>query len=271
MAQDPAPSTTVTVLKVMFFIACSIGALGLYDHALGKKLWPVGKGLWMLRSLKEQPLSSKPVGPQLLRGTIETTSPRLSPAGEPTVMYYGWVEDHYRSGRSDTVRIICNVGEDEQLTFRQGSQTIPFEIFHHEEHIALLKKSGFFASLPMDRVGIDLGPVHTQKIIGDQLPEGLQQRCPEGLSHRGTLYYKEARLSLHQQVVVLACKKDGVLRSCDGESPVPAILAVSALTRLLSAYAEVPLNWLRGCCVLLAIALGYLCSLLFGASGGEAK
>lgn len=271
MAQDPAPSTTVTVLKVMFFIACSVFALGLYDHALSQKLWPVGKGLWTLRKLKEQPLSSKSEGPQLLRGTIETASPRLSPAGEPTVMYYGWVEDHYRSGRSDTVRVICNVGEDEQLTFRQGDKTLPFEIFHHDEHIALLKKSGFFSSLPMDRVGIDLGPVHSQKISRDQLPDGLQQRCPDGLSPRGTLYYKEARLPLQQEVVVLACPKDGVLRSCDKDAPVPAVLAVSSITRLLAAYAEVPLNWLRGCCVLLAFVLGYLCSILFAASGGEGK
>lgn len=269
MAQPTEQSTAITVLKVMFFIACSIFALGLYDLAFSRQVYPVSSSLWMLRHLPERQVDNLSDGPMLLRGTIEVSQLRLSPGGEPSVMYYGWLEDHYRSGRSDTVRVLCNVGEDEHLVFRQGDRTVPFEIFHHEEHIALLKRSGIFDSLPMERVGIDLGRVHSQKVKIGQLPEGLAERCPAGLSPRGTLYYKEARLVPGQPVVVLTCPKDGVLRSCAGESPVPGMLAVQSHARLLSAYAEAAMNWMRGCCVLLAFALGYLCSLLLKASDKE--
>ncbi|HNF95743.1 MAG TPA: hypothetical protein PKO07_24435 [Pseudomonadota bacterium] len=269
MAQPTQQSTAIAVLKVMFFIACSIGALGLFDLAVSRQLWQVSQALWMLRHLPERQLADLREGPMVLRGTLEASHVRLSPGGEPSVLYYGWIEDHYRSGRSDVVRVLCNVGEDEDLRFRQGDHTIPFEVFHHEEHIALLKRSGLFESLPMERVGIDLGRVHSQKVKLGQLPEGLAERCPTDMSPRGTLYYKEARLPVGQPVVVLGCPKDGVLRSCASESPVPGMLAAQSHARLLSAYAEAPMNWIRGSCVLVAFALGYLCSLLLKSSSSE--
>ena len=147
-------------LLIILMMLCSIGALLLFDHGVLSKLCPNVVALWKLRHLPEHRIGDNFEGPAILRGTIETTdTERNTPAGNPSVIYYAWVEDHYRSGKSTTVRVICNIGEDEKLVFRQGASTVPFELFHHDEHIALLKKDGWLESLPMQRVAIDLGRV----------------------------------------------------------------------------------------------------------------
>ncbi len=253
-------------LLIILMMLCSIGALLLFDHGVLSKLCPNVVALWKLRHLPEHRIGDNFEGPAILRGTIETTdTERNTPAGNPSVLYYAWVEDHYRSGKSTTVRVICNIGEDEKLVFRQGASTVPFELFHHDEHIALLKKDGWLESLPMQRVAIDLGRVTELTTV----PSSMKERCKDGLYKRGTLYYKEARITSSQPMVVVACQQDGVLRSCPPGSVVPGILALGSLGRVLRAFAELPLNWLRGPALLLVIVMGYLCSALLKHSGGD--
>ena len=253
-------------LLIILMLLCSIGALLLFDHGVLSKLCPNVVALWKLRHLPEHRIGDRFEGPAILRGTLETTdTERQTPAGNPSVVYYAWVEDHYRSGRSTTVRVICNIGEDEQLVFRQGTSTLPFELFHHDEHIALVKKDGWLESLPMQRVAIDLGRVTEWTTV----PPSMKERCKDGLYQRGTLYYKEARITSSQPMVVVACQQDGVLRSCPPGSVVPGILALGSLDRVLQVFAELPLNWLRGPALLLVIVMGYLCSALLKYSGGD--
>ena len=205
MASPPRRITSDAFFGVTFLILCSLPGLLLLDLGLTQKLWPELRALWQLRHLPERQIGDRFEGPALLRGTIESALPRNTPGGVPVVMYYAWVEDHYRSGRSTNVRVICNVGADEQLKFRQGGSTMPLEVFHHEEHIALLKKDGFLDSLPMrPQVALDLGPIRELPTV----PASMRERCHD-LYARGTLHYKEASLTEHDEVgMLLRCLGD---------------------------------------------------------------
>ncbi len=264
MTQTDPKEQTSALWILLIFVAC-IGALLLFDLGAWRYTKPLTLRLWTLRNLPVHAIGDGYTGPARYFGTISTTTLRATPAGNPSVMYYAWVEDHYQSGRSSIVRTLCAIGEDEQLTFHQGSRSAPFELFHHDEDIVLLKKDGWLEPLPMDRVGIDLGAVKLSKT----LPDSVRPRCEGKLYPRGTMRYKEARLTSHQPVVIVACQRQGVLRSCPAESPIPGILAVDSFQRLIGAYAQRPLNWLRGPTLLLLILVAYLCSSLFRYSGGD--
>jgi hypothetical protein len=265
MAASAPSSPAGNVLSVMFLTACTLGGLLLLELGIWHELRPYALALWQLQHLPERHIGDDFSGPAVLHGHLETTAARHAPSGTPSVLYYAWVEDHYRSGRSTSVRVLCNLGEDEDLTFRQGRRTMPFELFHHEEPIELLKRDGYLDSLRMQpKVAIDLGPVVSQKPV----PQELYQRCIS-LTARGALHYKEARLQPGEPVTIIACQQAGVLRSCPGTSPVAGVLAKSSTVRLRQAFAQTPLNWLRGGTVLLALALGYLLSVLYKLSGGD--
>jgi len=265
MASSPSRITSDAFFGVTFLVLCSLPGLLLLDLGITQKLWPGLRSLWQLRHLPEHQIGDHFEGPALLRGTVESTQPRTTPGGVPVVMYYAWVEDHYRSGRSTNVKVICNVGADEQLRFRQGSRTMPLEVFHHDEHIALLKKDGFLDSLPMHpQVALDLGPVQELPAV----PESMRERC-HSLQARGTLHYKEARLTENDEVTIVACQQDGILRSCPGGAVVSGVMATPTIDRIALAYGQGAMNWLRGGAVLLALAMGYLCSSLLKHSGGE--
>lgn len=266
MAASAPSSPAGNVLSVMFLTACTLGGLLLLELGIWYELRPYAIALWQLQHLPERQIGDDFSGPAVLHGHLETTALRRSPSGTPSVVYYAWVEDHYRSGRSTSVRVLCNVGEDEDLTFRQGRRTLPFALFHHDEHIELLKRDGYLDSLRMQpKVAIDLGPVISQKPV----PEEMQKRCNSVLYPRGTLHYKETRLQPGEPVTIIACQQAGELRSCPGTSPVAGVLAKSSTARLRQAFAQTPLNWLRGGTVVLALALGYLLSVLYKLSGGD--
>jgi hypothetical protein len=182
MAASAPSSPAGNVLSVMFLTACTLGGLLLLELGIWYELRPYAIALWQLQHLPERQIGDDFSGPAVLHGHLETTALRRSPSGTPSVVYYAWVEDHYRSGRSTSVRVLCNVGEDEDLTFRQGRRTLPFALFHHDEHIELLKRDGYLDSLRMQpKVAIDLGPVVSQKPV----PEEMQKRCNSVLYPRG--------------------------------------------------------------------------------------
>lgn len=261
----PDPKEQTNAMWILLIFLLTIGALLLFDLGLWKEVKPLTRKLWTLRNLPVHTLGDGYSGPARYHGTLRTNTLRATPAGNPSVMYYAWVEDHYRSGRSTVVRTLCSVGEDEQLTFHQGSQSAPFELFHHDEDIVLRKSDGWLQPVPMNKVGIDLGAIEKSNTV----PDNIRQRCMGKLIARGTMRYKEASITSAQPVVIVACQKEGVLRSCPAESPVLGLLAADSMERLLDSYAQQPLNWLRGPTLLLLILVSYLCSLLFRYSGGD--
>lgn len=260
---DQQQQTSAMWILLVFLV--SLGALFLFDSGVWAYWRPITKQLYTLRSLPEHTIGDGYTGPARYVGTLETSQPREAPDGTPSVFYFAWVEDHYQSGRSSIVRTLCTVGEDEQLTFRQGSLRAPLELFTRDENIKLLKKDGWLEPFSMQVVGIDLGPLTTHTT----LPDNIRQRCNHKLFPRGTMRYKQASITHLQPVVVVACQQDGALRSCPSDGPVPGIIAAKSLDRLMGAYAQRPMNWLRGPTLLLLILVSYLCSLLLRYSGGD--
>jgi hypothetical protein len=170
MAASAPSSPAGNVLSVMFLTACTLGGLLLLELGIWHELRPYAHGAVAASAPARASHRRRLQRPRRAPWPPGNHRPRHAPSGTPSVVYYAWVEDHYRSGRSTSVRVLCNLGEDEDLTFRQGRRTMPFELFHHEEHIELLKRDGYLDSLRMQpKVAIDLGPVVSQKPVPQEL------------------------------------------------------------------------------------------------------
>jgi len=252
-----------------FFVVCSIGSLLLWDYATLRVLWPGMQDFWALVQVPEKKPDELGPTPALYRGFLATQKARTTPNGETAALYYGWIEDHYRSGRSTTTRVLCRFGEDEDLFFQQGSRRFLFQLFHHGERIEVLKHTDPFEDLHRDRIGIDLGPLSSKEVSFGNLPEPLRQRCPRLERPRGTLFYKEMALRPDQEVIVLSCGQDRVFRSCPN-APALGFVAADSIDYVYRAYGNDVLNGLRGVLLGMAFSLGFLCSLLLKYSRSEA-
>lgn len=292
MAQEPAAPRKPRSLKplirgaleILVLSALALLGLLLWDHCLWKEALP---GLRWVRELQRLPERRLAVplapfaGPARVRGLLLTTGvSRQTPRGLPSALWYAWVEDHYSSGRSTHVTVLCSAGGDTRLRLRpirpgvgpmsqpvglpgrdERDLGVPADLFQSDS-IKLLKHT-FLEGLPRGRVALDLGPIARSRTV----PDVMRTRCGDKLrSPRGTLHYFEASVPPGSEVTLVACTAadaDGEvgLVSCPG-----GLGAISSSPAGLAAIAEAGANealvYLRLVALLLLIALPLLCSTL---------
>ncbi len=270
----------VRLRRFLAVFVCVVGSAILLtwsDHLLWRVAWRGLHTLHVLRHIPQGFLSEIPAikdGPWVLTGQLLTPAPHDTPGGNRAVLYYAWLVDEYGSGRSKTTRVLCRLGQDENLSFSQNGVTVPFELFHRGETIELLKHRSM-ESVPFAKVLIDLGPPTETALKPTDLPDVLRQRCHGAENPRGKLLYYEAWLPIANRLTTLGCVRDLRIRSCRSKTDIPTQETVRGYVTVnkplvaLKAYANDVLNSMRGVCFLCAVFLGFLCHLLLQYSRGE--
>lgn len=274
MAQRSLKQTVGAVFEIVLFGTLVLLALFLWDRWLLRETLPAAR---RLRDFVRIPERSLPTpwhpfsGPARLRGQLWTPIKRSTPRGEPSALWYAWVEDHYRSGRNTNTRLLCSAGGDAQLsispisadggpmsqTAAQRAPGIPLLLFHRDEHITLLKHT-WLEGVPRDRIPLDLGPIMSTLVV----PPAMRERCGDKLNApRGTLHYFEARVPLGAEVVVIACSDESGLISCP-KSLGALSSSATGMAAIERAYANDVLSLSRGAALILLISGLLLCSSL---------
>ena len=244
---------------IFCYASFSVGALALADYALAWR-GPAGlRRLYTLSRLPEGRLDQSFESPAQLHGTLHSDRPRLTPSGSPSAIWYAWIEEERRSGRSSYTVVLCAKGEDDELQLRQPGRTARLALFDDDEHIALLKNQAL-ESLPLDRVALDFGPVRRERAI----PQPMQELCAGKFRPGRSLSYHEASIPSGAAVTVLGCARDGVVYSCG--TP-PGAISVRELRPVLRAYANETLKSIRGAAALVGLCLSLLASALFKLKG----
>lgn len=274
MPKRTLKQTVGGVFEIALFGTISLVALYLWDRWLFLETLPAAQRLRDFVRIPERPIPTpwQPfVGPARLRGQLWTSIKRYTPRGEPSALWYAWVEDHYRSGRNTNTRRLCSAGGDVQLslspvgadrgpmsqTAAQREPGVPLLLFHRDEHIKLLKHT-WLEGVPDERIPLDLGRITNSLIV----PPAMRERCGDKLSSpRGTLRYFEASVPLGAEVVVIACADASGLISCPkGRGALSS--SVKGLAAIERAYANDVLSLSRGAALILLISLLLLCSSL---------
>lgn len=244
-----------TAAAIFFYALFAVAALGFADYALVRH-GPAGlRRLYALSHLPERHLGQSWTSPARVRGTLHSDRPRQTPSGTPSAIWYAWVEEERRSGRSTYTVVLCSSGEDEDLQLRQADRAARLDLFGDSEHIALLKNRAL-ETLPLDRVALDFGEIHRSR----EIPVSMQQHCAGKLRLGRNLSYHEALIPAGGAVTVLGCAPDAVVRSCG--TP-PGAISVSELRPVLRAYANGTLGLIRAAAALVGLTLSLLASALF--------
>lgn len=259
--QAPWPKVKAAA-AIFFYACCAVAALGFADFALVLRGPDGVRQLYALSRLPERGLDQSFSSPAQLRGSLHSDRPRRTPSGAASAIWYAWIEEERRSGRSSYTVILCAKGEDDELQLRQGSRTARLELFADSEHIALLKNQPL-ESLPLDRVALDFGAIRRESVI----PQPMQELCAGKFRHGRSLSYREASIPAGAAVTVLGCSRDGVVHSCG--TP-PGAISVRELRPVLRAYANETLKSIRGAAALVGLCLSLLAAALFKLKGGGA-
>lgn len=274
MPQRSLKQTVGAVFELVLFGTLSLASIYLWDRWLFRETLPAAQLLRDFVRAAERPLPTpwQPfAGPARLRGQLWTPIKRYTPRGEPSALWYAWVEDHYRSGRNTNTRLLCSAGGDVQLslspiradrgpmsqTAEQREPGVPLLLFHRDERIKLLKHT-WLEGVPSDRVPLDLGRITSLLII----PKAMRERCGDKLhGPRGTLHYFEASVPLGAEVAVIACADESGLISCPkGRGALSS--SKQGLAAIERAYANDVLSLSRGAALMLLISVLLFCSSL---------
>jgi hypothetical protein len=275
MQQRSLKKTLGGVAEVVFFAAAALLSLYFWERWLFKDTIPAAQRLRDFARIPEQELPTpwRPfVGPARLRGQLWTRIGRRTPRGSPSAIWYAWVEDHYRSGRSTNTRLLCSWGGDSELLLSpitkgrgpmsqlaaQREPGVPLLLFHRGEDIKLLKH-GWLERIPDGRIPLDLGSLTK---IERAIPPPMREHCGDKLlKPRGTLHYVEVSVPLGAEVTVLACAGEDALVSCpEGRGALSS--SRGGLAAIERAYANDAMSLSRGAALMVLISVLLLCSAL---------
>lgn len=263
MAERTTQQTIMFVLKLLGLMGASLGA-GVWGDLILQRLWK--SELPRLISYQKVPLlqlGDSFSGPARLQAALHSTEPKETPSSQPSAIWYAWVTETRKSGKNTYTTTVCSKGDDEGLLLRDSLRTVPLRLPIDDDHVHLLK-STTLESVAWTRVALDFGKPSSTRDI----PERMRNLCP-GLEHySGTLHYYEASLQPGTQVTVVACKREGQLRSCsDGN----AAISIDGLRPVFRGYANHAMDPLRGVTMLCALFFALLATLLYSQHSDPAE
>ena len=191
----------------------------------------------------------------MVRGTLHTAKPRLTPTDRSSAIWYAWVEEVQKSGKNSYVVTICDRKEDTQLELRQADRATRLDLLATDENYALVKES-WLETLPLKRVALDFGPLYRT----DQIPQSMRELCHDRIPLRGNLTYFEASVPSGGRVTVLGCASPEAVHGCGAP---PGAITVRGLRHILRAYANGCLLSIRGAAAFIGISLSLLAAALF--------
>ena len=281
---DRAPLTLRTVLGLFGYGVVGLGALLTLDFKLRELLVRDAARLIRYARMPVETLAPRPSpglepapgpapardqasGPRHLRGRLFGPPERVTPTGQRSAMWVGWVTRTRKSGRNTYEDTVCEEAELDGLQLvgsrAPGSLDDPpmasLALFKARADFTLVHDSPLESSSSR-KVLVDMG----RRVNSGSLPPLMKQRC--GYLVWGKTTYHESSIEVGTEIDVIACRTEtpeGVeLVPCADRRQGPAALSARGLAPVVRAFGNEILNPLRLTACVLWVVLGLLAGTL---------